>query len=167
MASIDPVSLGVWFDAYGPSLVLYARQFVAPGSAEDVVQDVFVRLMAQRGRPENVKAWLFQSVRNAAVSWIRSRRRRAKYERAAGAARCELFRAAADDLIDAQAARKALQSLVRQEREIVVLRIWGGMTHKEIAEIVSLPVTTVFRRYGSALASIRKAMVSSCETKKN
>ena len=59
-APIDPATLGGWFDAYGAALVLYARQWLDRGAAEDVVQDVFVRLMAQPGgqRPAHLRAWL-------------------------------------------------------------------------------------------------------------
>ena len=57
MGSISPNQLSRWFDAYGPSLVLFARQWLFGPSAEDAVQDVFVRLMAQRTAPTSVTAW--------------------------------------------------------------------------------------------------------------
>ena len=47
MPSIDPAKMGSWFDAYAGRLVLYARQWLEAQWAEDVVQDVFIRLMAQ------------------------------------------------------------------------------------------------------------------------
>jgi len=86
MGSIDPAGLSGWFDAYGRALVLYARQWLTVEPAEDVVQEVFVRLLSQRRAPVNVKSWLFRSVRNAAVSRLRSehRRRKAQIRRSAG-----------------------------------------------------------------------------------
>ena len=82
MPSIDPAKLGSWFDAYAGRLVLYARQWLEAQWAEDVVQDVFIRLMAQSREPDNVKSWLFAAVRNAAISAFRSesaRRNRAYF----------------------------------------------------------------------------------------
>lgn len=166
MASIDPADLAAWYDAYAPALVLYARQWVAPGAADDVVQDAFVQLIAQRRRPGNVKAWLFTVTRNAAISQLRSRRRRELRERAQAAARPEPFEARPEDLIDAQAAQAALASLPPDQREAIVLRIWGGLTLEEASVIMGQPRTTVFRRYRQGLAGIRERIGSSCQTKR-
>src|SRR5947199_10193211 len=72
MPQIDPAKMGSWFDAYAGRLVLYARQWLEAQWAEDVVQDVFIRLMAQNREPDYVKSWRFASVRNAAISAFRS-----------------------------------------------------------------------------------------------
>src|SRR5712675_1916187 len=66
---IDPGQLARSFDAHAATLILFARQWLERAAAEDVVQDVFVSLMAQhRLPPDNFKAWLFKAVRNAAIS---------------------------------------------------------------------------------------------------
>ncbi len=165
MASIDPATLGGWYDAHAAALVLYARQFVSPGEAEDIVQDVFVRLMAQRGRPDNARAWLFRSVRNAAVSRLRAGHRRRRREQARAAGRREAFESRPEDLIDARVARQLLASLPQDQREVVVLRVWSGLTLREIAETTDAGITSVFRRYRAGLAALRKGMESSCHKK--
>ena len=166
MAPIDSANLSRWFDAYCPTLVLYARQLLPPGWAEDVVQDVFVRLVAQRAAPENVKAWLFRAVRNAAISDLRSRRRRRQRERLGSHGRPEAFDTRGDELIDAKAAQAALESLPGRQREIVVLRIWADMTWSDIAAVLGRPLTTVHRHYHDGLALIRKTMENPCNTNK-
>ena len=166
MAPTDPAELCRWYDAYGPALVLYARQLLAPASAEDVVQDVFVRLMAQRRCPDHVRAWLFRSVRNAAISRIRSRSRRRRLDRQRAAQRPEAFEVRPDELIDARAAQNVLESLPGDLREVVVLRIWADMTLTEISEILGGSPATVLRRYRAGLAAIRKGMKASCEKKR-
>lgn len=165
MASIDPANLSAWYDAYAAPLVLYARQWGPPALAEDVVQSAFIRLMGQRRPPENVRAWLFRSVRNASISQLRSRRRRQRRERGRAAARPEAFENRPEDLIDAKAAQAALASLPADQREAIVLRIWGGLTLQETSAITGMPVTTVFRRYRQGLAAIRERMGFSCQTK--
>ena len=67
MPPISPATLGRMYDAYGAALVLYARQWLDDRSAaEDVVQEAFVRLVAQPALPRNARAWLYAVVRNGA-----------------------------------------------------------------------------------------------------
>lgn len=163
MGPIDASQLSRWFTAYGPALVLYARQWLDAARAEDAVQDVFVRLMSQGSSPARVKAWLFRSVRNAAISQLRSQARRRKRERRVAADRPEWFEGGGDDLIDAGAVQAALAGLPEQQREAIVLRIWAGMTLNEIADVVGQPISTMFSRYRAGLAGIRRRMEMSCK----
>ena len=56
-----------------------------------------------------------------------------------------------DSLIDAQIAEQALRRLPDEDRQIVVLRIWGELGFAQIADIVQMSMTTVHKRYGAAL----------------
>jgi|SRR5579863_9122234 len=153
-----------WFDAYAAPLALYARQWLTRHGAEDVVQEAFVRLMLQSKAPENVRAWLYRTVRNEAISQWRSTRRRERRERSA--ARDEpLFEAAPGEWIDAQAAAEAMQLLPAQSREIIVLRIWGQLKLAEIAQITGTPLSSVFHQYQQGLAEIRKRLGVSCRNR--
>jgi len=165
MATIDPAELSRWFDRYAAALVMYARQWPSGESAEDVVQDAFVRLMAQRTAPANVKAWLFRVVRNAAVSGHRSQRRRKRRERHVGSRRGAWFENRPDDLIDATRAQEVLAALPDEQREPIVLRTWCEMGFQEIADLVGAPVSTIFSRYEAGLAAMRRKLESSCKTR--
>jgi RNA polymerase sigma-70 factor (ECF subfamily) len=146
-------------------LVLYGRQWLDAARAEEVVQEAFVRLMSQRHSPENVKAWLFVTVRNAAVSEIRHQRRHDRHSERAAAGKAAWFCARPDELIDAARAQQALTALPDEQREAIVLRIWAGMTLQEISEITRQPVSTLFSRYKTGLAELRKRMESPCGKK--
>jgi len=50
MVSIEAEQLSRGFDAYASRLILYARQWLDTSEAEDVVQDVFLRLMRWTAR---------------------------------------------------------------------------------------------------------------------
>jgi RNA polymerase sigma factor (sigma-70 family) len=165
MSPIDPASLGRWFDAYGAALVLYARQWLQAGAAEEAVQDAFVHLMGQRKAPRCVKAWLFAAVRNGAISRLRQQRRQKRQAEQLTAQRPEWFQTRPDDLIDAAAARQALAGLPQEQREVIVLRIWAGLTLQEISDITKQPVSTLFSRYRAGLAELRRRMESPCRTK--
>ena len=164
MERISPGKLARCFDATAGRLVLYARTWLPEGHAEDLVQDAFIRLMRQKAEPENVRAWLFRVVRNAALTQLRSDHRRRKREHLAAEGRAAWFEIRPDDLIDAEHARAVLGALPREQREVALLRIWGGLTLQEIANIVDKPVSTVFSRYRAALAALRKGMGARCRT---
>ena len=161
--TIGPEQLGNWFEQHAARLVLYARQ-CAPGSgagegvAEDLVQEVFLRLMEQAVPPGNVKAWLYKSVRNAAISEGRSNRRRVGRERNVAGMRGGWFESKVGDLIDANAAQEALGALPAIQREVVVLKIWGQMTLNEVAELVGMPLSSVYDQYKAGLAGVRMKM---------
>jgi RNA polymerase sigma-70 factor (ECF subfamily) len=67
-------------DKLGPALILYARQWCQ--APEDVVQDAFVKLVAQREPPREVIPWLYRVVRNGALDAGKSARRRVRREQA-------------------------------------------------------------------------------------
>jgi len=164
---IDSAHLAGWFDAHAAALILFARQWLERGEAEDVVQEVFVRLLGQGSAPENVKAWLFRSVRNAAIDQARRSGRRARRELRIAQGRADWFEARTEDLIDASAAQAALESLSAEQREVIVMRIWGQMTLNEIAGVIGEPISTLFSRYRAGLGEIKRIMESSsCHTKK-
>ena len=167
MAAIAPEELCYWYEAYGGRLLLYARQWLGADEAEDVVQEVFINLMKQPVQPQNIKAWLFRAVRNSSISQLRKLKRRRKYTERLGSGERGWFETRPGDLIDAATAQKALETLPREQREVVTLRIWGQMTLKETAEVVDQPISTVFSRYTAALEAIRKKMELSCKTKRN
>lgn len=153
-----PAQLRAWYDAHGAALVLFARQWLETTAAEDVVQDVFVRLMAQRRLPANVRAWLSRAVRNAALNRVRADRRRHNREMTQAADRRAWFQPAPASPEVAEAVQRAIESLAPEDREIVILRIWAGMTFEEIAATVGQPTSTVHSRCGSALSALRRQL---------
>jgi len=156
MASIEPEKLGELFDACAKALVLYARQWVDVASAEDLVQEVFLRLMSQRRAPEHLRGWLFRSVRNAVVSRWRRRTRRARRERQAAENHRAWFETAGASSDATDAVQSALAALPEAQREVVVLRLWGKLTLREISDIVGRPISTLSDQYQAALAAVKR-----------
>jgi RNA polymerase sigma factor (sigma-70 family) len=163
----DPAQLAQGFDAHAPSLVLFARQWLNRAAAEDVVQDAFVSLMGQPKPPDNLKAWLFTAVRNAAISYARSQNRRVNREAQQAQRSTDYFESRPEDLIDAFTAQAALDALPPEQREVIVLRIWAQMTLAEITQVTGQPTSTLFSRYRAGLSEIKRIMESSCHMKKN
>lgn len=161
----DDDDLTRWFEAHAAALVLYARQWLGRGPAEDAVQEVFVRLMVQPAPPRNVKAWLYRAVRNEAIGHWRSSHRREKRERTASPAEA-WFDPTDAQWFDGEAVAQAVAKLSPADREIVVLRVWSGLTLQEISDLVAAPVSTVFLHYKNALAMLRERLGVPCENQK-
>ena len=164
MSGIDPTQLAEWFEALGPRLVLYARQWVDASLAEDVVQETFARLMTQPRPPDSAKAWLYRCVRNAAIAMARTDRRRGRRLEQVAREVSPIFDADPADLLDAAAVQQALEGLEEDRREVVVLKVWGDLTLREIAAVTGRAVSTLSHQYRSALDEIRKRMGEPCRT---
>jgi RNA polymerase sigma factor (sigma-70 family) len=167
MSVIDPTTLAQLFDAAAPGLVLYARQWLDTQEAQDVVQEAFIKLMQQRPQPDDAKAWLCRIVRNQAIDRLRSAKRRQQRELTVSQERAPWFDPRPDDLVDAASAQAALATLPEEQRDVVVLRIWNGLTLAQIATVIGCPVSTVFSRYQSALTAIRRRLEEPCKTSKD
>jgi RNA polymerase sigma-70 factor (ECF subfamily) len=152
MPSVDAVLIAEMFDRHAPALAMYAAQWSE--ASDDCVQEALVELARQPSAPENPVAWLYRVVRNRALNASRASRRRSAHEQAAaaGAAR----RSASTDPAAAAGLKDALLSLESTAREIVVLRVWGGLAWHEIAELVGGSKSSAQRHYVQALEQLRK-----------
>ena len=154
MAAITPEQLADLFDRHAAGLTLYLRTWAA--SAEDIVQDTFVKLACQRRLPAQPAAWLFRTARNTAISAARQSKRRS--DRESKSAKPEAWLCSSHDRMDAQAASLALNDLPDELREVVVARIWGALTFEEIAQLVDASLSVVYRNYHDGLALMQQKM---------
>lgn len=123
--------------------------------AQDRVQDAFLRAVRffPRFRGGDARAWLLTIVRHGCYTWLRQQRNgaaepldeEAHAEALALPAASELERRA-----DAEVLTRALEGLSVAAREILVLRELEGLSYKEIATVVELPVGTVMSRLARA-----------------
>jgi RNA polymerase sigma-70 factor (ECF subfamily) len=162
MGSIGSEELGRLFDAHAAGLRLYACQWCVETDAEDAVQEAFVSLARQRTMPDQVTAWLYRVVRNAAISAARSRKRRSHRE--ARVSSGEAWFSAVDDQLDAQSAARFLQELEADCREVIVARLWGGLTFEQVARLQGCSLTTAHRRYQDGLARLHERLERPCPT---
>lgn len=155
-----------WYDAHAPRLLLYARQWLPErADAEDAVQAGFVRFWRSRSRPEPADLpLLFTAVRTAALDLAKSRRRRMRREDRATAG-SETAWWDLDSLLNrerAAAVQEAVESLPAEQREAVVLRVWGGLTFAEAARTIGGNINTVASRYRTAMATLRTRLEEAC-----
>jgi RNA polymerase sigma-70 factor (ECF subfamily) len=147
-------------DAHFAPLLLYARQW-DPATAEDLVQEAFLKLLRvshKKGCPENTAAWLFQVVRNAAVSHFRKRNRRETHERKRSATQITWSEPTQEAALESAELVALLDQLPLEQRELVILRIWGGLSFDEMVKMTGMSRTTIFRKYNEALETLRQKM---------
>lgn len=157
---MTPELLGRLVDDHAAALTLFARQWCA--SPDDVVQEAFVKLAARWPAPNDPVAWLFQVVRNGALTAARAERRRRRHETDAAARRPSWFAPAENAAVDGDAAAAALETLPVEEREVVVAHLWGGLTFEQIARLAGVSSSTAHRRYLSALSALRERLHVPC-----
>ena len=141
-------------ERYGRGLTLFARQWC--GNPDDALQEALIDLVKLSNTPESIPAWLFQVVRNKALTQSRSERRRANHQSSAAEQKQAWFEADPSVGLDGEMVAGLLTGLPELERQIVTSRIWGELSFAEIAELVDRPVTTVFRIYRSTIVSLRE-----------
>lgn len=160
---MNPQDLGQLVEKHAAALVLFARQWCV--TPEDVVQDAFIKLAAQKTVPEHVVPWLYRVVRNGAISAWRSARRRRHYEQMAATRKAGWFVDHQPATLDQEAVTIALQSLPVEQRELLVAHIWGGLSFEQIASVRGGSASTAFRHYMNGLTALREKLGVSCPTK--
>jgi RNA polymerase sigma-70 factor (ECF subfamily) len=154
MPRIAPEELGRLYREHAPALRLYVRQW--PAGEEDLVQEAFVKLAQQAPAPEQVLPWLYRVVRNGALAAGRSEARRRRRQDRVSAS--EVWFTTTEDRLDGREASRLLAALPLEQREVVVARIWGGLTFEEAAQLVGCSLPTAHRRYQAGLAALRERL---------
>lgn len=145
-------------------MLIFAKQFVGcAATAEDVVHDGFIRFWRSRGEhgADKQESHLYGCVRWAALDWLR-RSKRAKIREEnystdektlndASNFTCPLEKRETADLVEA-----ALGKLPAEQREVVVLKIWVGLTLQQIGESLEISPNTAASRYRYAISALRK-----------
>ena len=141
---------------YGGPLLLFAVSICGDSSrAQDAVHQVFLKLIETNSLNNALdpKAYLFASVRNALLNDQKSRQRHVPID-----ADQHWFEPPDRDHAAEQNLRRALQSLPDDQRQVVVLHIWGELTFSQVAEVLGISANTAASRYRYALARLRDAM---------
>ena len=138
------------------TLLRHARALLGPGSSyEDVVQEVFLKLAQSppeltteadgEGRERvQLLSWLHKVTRNACMDTVRAEKRRKRREEDVAASEGHHGGIAAIDARDTRArVERELERLPIDQREVLVLRLLGERSYKEIAEITGKKIGTV------------------------
>ena len=160
MPAVGAKELAELLDRHAAALELYAASWTS--RPEDCVQEAFIELAATEERPHHLVAWLYRVVRNRALNALRADRRRTAHERQA-ADQLRIGSDARNDRLEQEELAALLDELSSEQREIVVLRIWGGLSWQQIAELTETSSSTAQRRFVAVLEILRKRLEPSWE----
>jgi RNA polymerase sigma-70 factor (sigma-E family) len=147
-------------EQYRPLLRLALLLVDEPATAEDVVQESFVRLQRAWGGIREIDAapaWLRSTVLNLARSGLRRRQGfgRLRLAPADDAPSAESHVVLSDDR---RAVVEALRALPRRQREVLVLRYYADCSEAEIAGLLDIASGSVKTHAHRGLEALRKAL---------
>lgn len=130
------------------------------GAAEDVTQAIFMKLWTDPGSftAGNFNAWIVRVARNRALDAVRARGVRSHDDLPEILPAEDALEDTALADIDARAVRGALAQLPEEQRVLIEMGFFGGVTHHEIAQRTGVPLGTVKTRIRSGLRRLRTAL---------
>ena len=160
----DPEAFGRIFDAYAAPIHRFiASRVNRPSDAEDLTQLVFVKALEALPRYEArgvpFGGWLFRLARNAIIDQVRTRRDHlslvAAVTRATEDAGPEAMAFLRDDL---DHVARALNELTDDQREVIELRFFAGLSVHETADAMGRQDGTIRGLQFRALAALRRSL---------
>ena len=144
------------YEKHASALLLYARIWCR--SPEDALQEALIDLASRSELPPDPVAWLYQAVRFKAINVNRGEQRRTRREQDVAFGKEPYFVSAPNQTIASGELEDALKALSEEQREIVIARIWGGLTFGQIAELNGQSSSSVHRRYHEALEILKRRL---------
>ena len=168
----DYEAFAVVFRTHYADLVRFARGLTGQlESAEEIVQDVFIRLWDRRVEWElrgTVRAYLFGATRNGALNALRQERTIRRWEDASALEPRAVAMGSGprrpEDALAAQeldvAVARAVAQLPERTRVVYALRWRHELSYPEIAEVLGISIKTVESHMTKALAVLRTALAN-------
>src|SRR5579872_691324 len=158
----DEQAFAALYDRYSQIVYAIALRILGnTGSAEDVLQDIFMQLWrkpqafnASRG---SLPAWLAVIARHRAIDYLRHRKPETDIEDVVLAAGDDLSHDAELSVLSGKA-RKIIATLPEEQSRLLDMAFFQGLTHSEIAEKTGEPLGTVKTRIRAGLMTIRKGL---------
>ena len=126
------------------------RFSTTPSEAEDVLHQVFLQLLRD-GTEISSPGYLFRAVRNRVLNHLRGRSREVALD-----VETQWLESPSGSIETALALQSALGRLPEEQREVIVLRVWGQMTFEEVAAVVGVSPNTAASRYRYGLAKLNE-----------
>lgn len=125
--------------------------------AQDIMMDTYLKIRSAAhlyipmGKP---MAWILTITRNLAMSRLRTKGRQLPLEEIEQVALPSFDRSSEENIVLEQ----ALLRLDDTERQIVVLHAVTGLKHREIAEMLQMPLATVLSKYARSLKKLKQML---------
>lgn len=154
------------FRRFAPRLLRFARTFVGPAHAADVVQQAFLKLHENRHRYRagaRVSSWLFTIARNTALDHVRAAPQRREVRGDDMALDNARASPVGRDILATERVRRAVHELPAEQRDVVLLHWFADLGFEEIAVIVKASSVAVRTRAHRAYEKLRGVLEPSAE----
>lgn len=150
-------------DSIGDKLYNYLTITLgSPLDAEDVLQEVFCRLVRYKVRLKfirNPSAYIFRIARNEAVSFLKRRKKNQKsHHSVEGLSKVIQENLTGSDPNVLNQTAKALAKIPAGQREVIVLKFFEELTFREISDVCNVSIGTVTSRYRYGMDKLRKLL---------
>lgn len=148
-----------FYDRHAAGVYAFVLSLVRiPTEAEDIVQDVFIKVYERQNRwfgLRNPVGYLYRAARNAAISQLRKQAVRGNVP-----IESPILVEAEDGVNAEQLARMnaAINALPPEQREVVLLKTYEELTFRQIANITGCSLATAASRYRYGLEKLRILM---------
>ncbi len=172
----DPLAFNALVERYQRPLLGFARGMLGSrGAHEDVVQEAFLRLarkppdLSEVGlNPDqgaaHLNAWLHRVTKNLCVDMMRSESKRRDREQAVASTEATSGGLSLVEANDTRAAvERGLDQLPEDQREVLVLRLLGDKSYREIADITGKKLGTIGWLISRGVSSLSRELSSLVE----
>lgn len=163
----DEAAFAELYDLTGSKVFGLARRVVRdPAQAEEVAQEAYLEIWRQSARFDAARgsalAWMLTIVHRRAVDRVRSaesaHERDRRYAAVGDGPEYDVVDEAVTAKLEQARVRRALETLTDVQREAVTLAYYGGYTHREVSDLLGVPLGTVKTRMRDGLIRLRDTL---------
>lgn len=154
----------VWQDYHDRVTGFVRRRVSDPDSADDIVQDVFLRVhtrLESLQNPEKLESWLFQIARNAVIDHYRQRPTVSLPEIVTVDEQIEKDEPVIRELVPCL--KRFMLTLPEEDREALQLTAYEGRLQREVAQHQGLSVSGAKSRIQRARSKLRDLLMACCQ----
>jgi RNA polymerase sigma-70 factor, ECF subfamily len=159
-----PLDFEQLYDEHAQAVFAFLLNFTRhEADTRDLLQEVFVKLAHRPELLEGVRderAFLLRLAHNVAIDLVRRRGARDKHYEQLAVETLAVFAPAArpDEGAFREALGAALGDLPADQRAVVHLKLWEGLTFEQIADLLDIPLNTAASRYRYGIDKLRERL---------
>lgn len=130
--------------------------------SKDVVQNVFIKLFqlkADKFPESHEMTWLYTVTKNEALQVMRKEK---QVLNVAAIKELPIMDKGIEEFTDMDTYHSLIESLNDQQKQVVTLKVLGGLSHREIAQILGKPIGTIQWIYNTSIKHLRRALCALC-----
>lgn len=159
----DQQVISILYDRYGAALYGVIKKVVTDeAAAEDLMQETFVKIWKYGAQYSSDKGrlftWMLHIARNSAIDYLRSKR----YKESIQTDELNVNTAVSERVnssVDHIGLKEVVAALKPEQKEVIDLLYFGGLTQEQASEELGIPLGTVKTRARTAIQVLRKLLI--------